>query len=104
MECLGTASPSLCASGATINMNSNLHLHFSGLLKAEVNSLYHENNLGFFLLHSVVGWLTFQSSGLSGLILRGKTVSRACCALGSAFLSILCDLQASQVLGVCVLL
>lgn len=60
--------------------------------------------MGFFLLHSVVGWLTFQSSGLSGLILRGKTVSRACCALGSAFLSILCDLQASQVLGVCVLL
>lgn len=86
MECVGTASLSLCASGAAINNRSNQHLSFSGLLKAGVNlnSLYHENSWGRdFLPNSVPASLTFQSSGLSGL--RRKTVSCACCALGSVF-------------------
>lgn len=82
---VGIASCFLCASGATINNSSNQHLHFSALLKAEVNlnSLYQESSWVFFLPHSVAGSLTFQSSGLSGRILRGKTVSCGCCALGS---------------------
>lgn len=50
MECVGIASPSLWASGATINNNSNQHLHFSALLKTEVNlnSPYHKNRWFFF--------------------------------------------------------
>lgn len=49
MECVGIASPSLCASGATINNNSNQHLHVNALLKAEVNlnSPYHDNSWFF---------------------------------------------------------
>lgn len=57
MECVGTASPSLCASGAAINNKSHRHLHFSGLLIAGVNlnSLYHENSWGFFFHMQLLG-------------------------------------------------